>query len=388
MPSFKRAHLPDRLPLLPALIFFAAAVFSPSVAWAAPASVRVEVIDKTPSVHMTVPGPGLISSGSSVRKEIDDLRWQEVRPVALGLQVGRMTFPVNRLTIAPRESGLIYLNGAKYRGAMTIVRLSSEEIQVINAIPLEEYLKGVVPSESDHRWPMETLKAQAIIARTFTLLQLADRAGHEYDVTKKWPQLYGGYRSERERGILAVTSTEGLVLIDEGKLLNTYYFTVCGGTTEDGPAVFPKATQPALKSVRCNHCRRAAHYHWTLRMNAQEIGEALARGSVQVGSLTGIALGPRNRSGRLTALTFKGTEDSTSLPAVRWRSLAGPNKLRSTRFSVQRKGEDWIFEGRGWGHGVGLCQWGAAGLGRQRYTAEQILEYYYPGARVIRWSSL
>lgn len=346
---------------------------------------RLELFPAVASIRVSVPVAGVIRAPGIAPQAFPDLRWQEVRSQPGGVAVGSRFFRAEQLSIVPGSATIIFINGARSRGGLTIRRVGADQLQVVNVLSLEDYLKGVVPSEVDHRWAMETLKAQAILARTMTVRQVADRAAHPYDVTKTWPQLYGGVLAERGRAVQAVEATKGLVMTFEGRVLPAYYHTICGGMTEDGPQVFPAATQAPLRRVTCEYCRRAPHYQWRARFTTAELDHLLQRHTAQVGSVAGILLGPPNASGRVTTVTIQGPGGSVTLPAIQFRALVGPNRLRSMRFTLQRRGGPWVFDGFGWGHGVGLCQWGAAGLGQRRWTAEQILTFYYLGAAVTRW---
>lgn len=405
MSSPQRSRLVRRLALLAALIVALAApgpVSRPAFAAALTTpSVRVLVLEHTRSVRVTMQGPCLVASLSKPipTRVLDAVRWQEVRPSPQGLQVGRAVFATDRLRLAPTQHPTLLLNGTSYRGALLIVRRDDHQLLVVNEVPLEEYLKGVVPREVDARWPTETLKAQAIVARTFTLQQIADRAGQAFDVTPKWPQLYGGPSDERPRSSEAVEATRGLVVTAGGRLLITYYHTVCGGRTEDADAVWPMVKSPSLSSVECLFCRGAPHGRWTAVVSDEELTAALAPQGVAVGPISDIQAGLRNRSGRVTTVTVIGPGGSTTVSALSLRAALGPNRVRSTNFTVRSDDgrwpegrgtastgrSRWVFEGIGWGHGVGLCQWGAARLGQRRFTAQQILEFYYPGAEIVSW---
>lgn len=360
------------------------------VAQAAEPTVRVQVIDQAPSVRVTVEGPCRILAGPdrALWKAADRFRWQLIQPTADGVRVGASTVTgrqAAQIQIVPTERGVIFLNGVRHRGALTILRQTATALQVNNDVPLEDYLKGVVPREVDARWPMATLEAQAIVARTFARQQLQDRAGHPFDVTMTWPQLYGGMTGEHPRATQAVDRTRGLVVTFGGQLVPTYYHTVCGGRTEDAEAVWPSAKSPALRSVECGYCRRAPRFHWTLTMTGDEVVQALAGAAIDVGPPTDLILGPRDRSGRVTTVTVNGPGGSATVSARQWRAAIGPNRLRSTNMTVRSDDGRWFFEGFGWGHGVGLCQWGAAALGQRQQTAQQILQRYYPGTEITAW---
>ncbi|MBI4227622.1 MAG: SpoIID/LytB domain-containing protein [Candidatus Omnitrophica bacterium] len=351
----------------------------------------MRVLDDAPSLRVTVNGPCRLLPGGdrTAATTIQKFRWGLIQPTRDGLQAGRSAWTGRagrQLQVVPTDDSVIFLNGVRYRGALTILRNNAGSLQVNNDVPLEQYLKGVVSREVDARWPMAALEAQAIVARTFTIRQVQDRAGQAFDVTMRWPQLYGGLQDERPRATQAVERTRGLVVTAGGRLVLTYYHTVCGGRTEDAEAVWPSVKSPALRSVECIYCRRAPHYRWSLAVSSEELAQALAGGGVDVGPLTDLQLGPRNRSGRVTTVTVIGLGGAATVSAVQLRAELGSNRLRSANCTVQPSGNDrWIFEGFGWGHGVGLCQWGASGLAQRRQTAQQILQFYYPGTEITTW---
>lgn len=384
----QHSPVPHRLALAAALTVAAVAGAGPGLAAEAGPSVRILLLERAASVRVTVQGPCRVSSLSkplppTVMKAV---RWQEVRPSPQGLQVGRTAFATDRLRLAPTESPTITVNGVKRRGALLMTRRADGQLLVTNEVPLEDYLKGVVPREVDARWPMETLKAQAIVARTFTLRQVADRAGHDFDVTPTWPQLSGGLSDERPRATEAVQATRGLVLTTGSHPLLTYYHTVCGGRTEDAEAVWPAVRSPSLRSVECPYCRGAPRFHWLLVVSDETLTTALAPHGVPRGLVTDIQLGPRNRSGRVATMTVVSADGATTtIPVLQVRAALGPNRWRSTHFTVRPDDGRWVVEGFGWGHGVGLCQWGAARLGQRKWTAPAILEFYYPGAELGQW---
>lgn len=379
------------MPHRPTLLFSALilAILAGPVRAAEPV-VRVQVLDSTPSIRVTVEGPCRIFAGDdeALWKALDDFRWQLIQPTADGLRVGASTLTgskASQVRIMPVEREMIFLNGVRHRGSVTILRQNADSLQINNDVPLERYLLGVVPREVDAKWPMATLEAQAIVARTFTLRQIQDRAGYPFDVTMKWPQLYGGLLGERLRATQAVEATRGLVVTAGGQLVVTYYHTVCGGRTEEADAVWPAAKSPALRSVECGYCRRAPQFRWTTILTADEVVRALAGAGVEVGPVTELATDLRNRSGRVTTVAVRGLDGSSTISALQLRAAIGPNRLRSTNFTARREEDRWVFDGVGWGHGVGLCQWGACTLGQRQQTARQILKLYYPGTEVATW---
>jgi len=219
-----------------------------------------------------------------------------------------------------------------------------------------------------------------------TWRQIADRAGHAFDVTTSWPQRYEARPAHWGRARQAVEATLGLVVTAQGALVPTDYHTVCGGHTAEARQVWPTPSPASWRGVPCRFCRRAPHARWRLALTDEQLGDALQRQGIVVGSVSALTLGPRDPSGRVASVTVAGAQGTMAISTTSLRQALGPNRLRSTNVTVRRQGASWVFDGAGWGHGVGLCQWGAAGLGQRRQTAEQIVAWYYPGTEVVSYT--
>jgi len=165
-----------------------------------------------------------------------------------------------------------------------------------------------------------------------------------------------------------VRETEGLVLLWEGDLFPAFYHTESGGYTEDPRTVFAARNMPGLKPVRCDFSTGSPHYYWSLDVKLTDLADILRRNEVGVGSVIAIDVSERTPSLRAATVTVHGTGRSVRLRGNDFRRMIGYDTFKSTLFAV-----------RGYGHGVGLCQWGAKGMAEQGHTARQILEFYYPG---------
>ncbi len=270
--------------------------------------------------------------------------------------------------------------GRDYPAPLDILRLGAG-LAVVNELPLEEYLVGVLVAETGDRWPAEALRAQAIVARTYAAYHRAIAAGRPYHlVASTAHQQYAGLTPASSPARGAVLETAGQVLRWQGELFPAFYHTESGGYTEDPRTVFAARNMPALRPVVCPFSIGSPHYYWTLELRLADLTERLRRGGVEVGRVTGIEVSERTLSLRATAVTVRGTRGAARLRGNDFRRLVGYDVLKSTLFAVAVDGERATFAGRGYGHGVGLCQWGARGMAEQGYTATQILEFYYPGA--------
>jgi stage II sporulation protein D len=341
-------------------------------------TIRVALVESAPAVEVrgaevdvTVLGPCAGCGRSAWRAEA-------VRAVATaaGVAIEGQVAAGFRLS-AP---GPLRFADRDYPSPLEIVR-NGGGLAVINELPLEEYLVGVLIAETGDRWPGEALRAQAIAARTYAAYHRRIAAGKPYHlVASSAHQQYAGLAPAGSPARSAALETAGQILRWEGELFPAFYHTESGGYTEDPRNVFAARNMPALRPVVCPFSAGSPHYYWTLEIRLADLTERLRRGGVDVGRVTGVEVAERTLSLRATAVTVRGTRGAARLRGNDFRRLVGYDALKSTLFAVAVDGERATFAGRGYGHGVGLCQWGAKAMAEQGYTAAQILEFYYPGA--------
>jgi len=229
---------------------------------------------------------------------------------------------------------------------------------------------------------MDALKGQAIIARTFALYQSRVMADKDYDVTSDvYSQMYGGKTSEKWRTNRAVDLTRGKVLTFNGDIFPTYYHATCGGRTEDADLLWGLDLKP-LKGARCPYCVKSPHYSWRRKIILREIEEKLNKNGYDIRGVWSIKAEGRDPSGRITDLIIKGSNTSVKIHSNRFRLIVGPNLLRSANFRITLVRGVALFEGIGWGHGVGLCQWGSYLMSKKGHNLEEILKFYYPGSEI------
>ncbi|MDB5387850.1 MAG: SpoIID/LytB domain protein [Planctomycetaceae bacterium] len=303
-----------------------------------------------------------------------------------------------RLEITPAANGAVWVGEKEYPGKVQLIRIPGGRMQLVNVVPLEDYVACVVDSEMPREFGPEARKAQAITARSYALAQMQNaNPGAFYDLhASTRSQKYNGRRYLSSDGrMLAGDSAEslqlayetaGMVCTYEGKLFCTYYSAVCSGRTSLGSDFFSDAAFPH-QSVICEWCADSPLYRWqTLRTNA-EVQEKLHRYFADQGSrfesLTSLAVGPVPHPGGVAPVIMSDGKQTVSLPATTFRRILGTNGLYSHHFQVAAQGTNWVFTGSGNGHGVGLCQWGARGLGHAGKNGLEILAHYYPGAEVV-----
>ena len=278
-----------------------------------------------------------------------------------------------------RSEGPIRLNGREYPAPLDIVR-SGEGLAVVNEVPLEDYVVGVLRAEANEKWPLEMLRAQAVVARTYAAHHRNIAAGKPFHILASTAhQQYAGRVPAASPIWGAVGETAGQVLLWEGEVFPAFYHTESGGYTEDPRMVFAARNMPALKPVRCEFSAGSPHFYWSLDLRLAELTDILRRNDVNVGGIAAIEISERTPSLRAAVVTVQGARSSARVRGNDLRRMIGYDTLKSTLFAVAVDGEWARFSGRGYGHGVGMCQWGAKGMAEQGYTARKILEFFYPG---------
>jgi len=274
----------------------------------------------------------------------------------------------------------IRINGREYWGRLELLR-QGDGFAVVNELPLEDYLVGVLRAESDERWPIEALRAQAVVARTYAAYHRRINAAKPYHIVASTAnQQYAGRVPATSPFWEAVRGTDGQILLWEGDLFPAFYHTESGGFTEDPRTVFAARNMPALRAIRDEFAGASPHYAWSFQLPLTEMSAALRRTAYDVGAVTAIEVVERTPSLRAVWVAVRGTRGVARLRGSDLRRILGYDTFKSTLFAVTVDDRVVRFTGRGWGHGVGMSQWGAKGMAEQGYEAHQILTYYYPGA--------
>ncbi|MBN2183041.1 MAG: SpoIID/LytB domain-containing protein [Sedimentisphaerales bacterium] len=313
------------------------------------------------------------------------------------------TFECRQIIISTGSPHIFSLNGNDYRGKLKlIIGPDGNSFDAINLIPLEPYLAGVIGAEMPDYWEPEALKAQVIAARTYCLY-IKRRFGpkRNWDVSKTAAhQVYLGVSSESAAIWNAVHQTEGMVLTckqNNGKedIFPAYYSSTCGGHTESSRNVFGDSFEPLI-GVPCPFCKNVAKpkfFFWPMvQIEKDYITNKLFQRYEKIsllGEIKDIAVAGQSNYedfSRLTRIEVLGSSGKKeNLRAEDFRLTIDPtgNKIKSACFVLIDLGDSWAFtSGRGWGHGVGMCQCGAQGMARKSKTAKQILSHYYPGSKI------
>ncbi|MBX3149400.1 SpoIID/LytB domain-containing protein [Candidatus Obscuribacterales bacterium] len=290
----------------------------------------------------------------------------------------------NGVIITPNVTGasgsqsVFNLNGRLYRGSLWVKPetvkdkngASVTRLTAINVIDLEDYLMSVLPSEMPSSWPREALKAQAIAARSYAIANLGKYRSKGYDVQATvMDQAYRGASAETIASNRAVSETNGIVMKHAGKVVPGFFHSSSAGHTDVAEHVWTKEV-PYLKSVPdVDH--KSKYVLWERKFPMTQIDGSLGK---DVGTVLGLFPVHRSPAGRVKNLLVIGTKGSTFVSGTAVRQMFA---LPSTNFNVLAYQDSYLFKGQGFGHGLGMSQYGARGLADHGYNAAQILTYYY-----------
>ena len=267
--------------------------------------------------------------------------------------------------------GDLLVMGSHYTGNIDIWK-GDRGLYIINELPLEDYIKDVVAVEVGQEWEMEALKAQAVISRTYAIYQKRMNGDLIYHIASSViHQVYKGNKPN-VRIAYAVNETGGEVLTFNGRLIEAFYHSTCGGKTEFSEEVFGKS-YPYLKSQEST-CEISPYWTWEKRFRFAEIEKAL-----NISGIKGISIKSYTSSKRIKQLNIATDSGTTAINATDLRKALGWSALPSTNFKISANGDSVLFEGKGYGHGVGLCQWCALNMAREGKNYKEILSFFYPG---------
>lgn len=269
-----------------------------------------------------------------------------------------------------------------YSNMFTIVK-STGSLLLINNVSLEDYLVGIVSSEIGSKWPIESAKAQAVASRTYALKKNVSKKDALYDLeTNVNDQVYLGTQNENSLAKSSVEQTKGEVLLKEGKIIHAYFHSCCGGMTELASHVWQGAMGPQI--IEDPYCKMQQNSEWTLNISKEKISSLLTKSNRTLSPKFDISATKFENSPRVDKIIFTDDVGMQMVGSNELRKILGYNNLRSTWFELKDLGEEIEFTGKGFGHGVGMCQWGARGMASSGKNYKEILDFYYNGTKVVK----
>lgn len=264
-----------------------------------------------------------------------------------------------------------------------VIRVKNVSTNEIYKVPFEEYIKGVLAGEMPTDFELEALKAQAVAARSYVLIQASKNEDKDYDVVntvdnqvylsdeelkEKWKDKYVSKINKIKK---AVTETKGEYLSYEGELVEALFFSTSTGKTENSEEVFSSKV-PYLRSVVSAWDEASPVYEDT---NSFELSDFYQKLGLEYSDKINYEVLETTSTGRVKKIKINGTE-------FNGRDVATKLKLRSNYFSINQNGTKVTIATKGFGHGVGMSQYGALGMAKEGYTYDKILKYYYQGTEI------
>lgn len=373
----------------------ALSLFAPSLALALPVPPSAALKEKTVRVllgnhaRFHVQGDDLLLNGSI----------KYAGPNVFSLRCGRerdsgaayVEFGAGRRALGSLEirGTALRMNGRGYRDKI-VVHAKGPHCLVVNEVGLDHYIAGVIGREMAPSWPLEALKAQAVASRSYALHQMAASKGREFDLeSTTQDQVYEGSAGESPSTLLAAQSTRGEVLGFGNEALKAYFHANCGGATEV-PAFVWGGDAKAFRPVVCPyHKRERDRTRWSVKVTLAQLEGALKKisGLLPRGfrRLASLEPGAPTESRRLSDVAVSDKAgNSVLVGANTFRNALGNTKVKSTAFRIAKGPDGYTLEGEGHGHGVGMCQVGARAMAEEGRSYEQILQFYYPLAKIRR----
>jgi len=285
----------------------------------------------------------------------------------------------------------------EFQGSLELLQNSDGTQTAVNIIDIEDYLCSVISSEMSADSPMELLKAHAVISRSWLMRAIGHTDHVGYDVcADDHCQRYEGLSRMNERAVEAVRATSGQVLMYNNEVCDCRYHKCCGGRTEVFATCWEDKDVPYLQSVECPYCGRVSastlrqvlnnydqettdFHDWKVEVDRKELGDRLQA----IGEVKELRVLKRGASGRIYELEVVGEKGTLVLSKeLTIRKALSRTCLYSSWFDIEPTTTGWRLSGHGWGHGVGLCQIGAAQMAAEGATYDQILKHYYPGSAI------
>ena len=339
------------------------------------------------TIDIPIKNPVIITTnGTSVRIVAD-----KKKPVSIG----------NAVSVAVKRGSLL-LQGKKYPASVELIPddtisyagktyhgtlqllVQDDGLMIINKVPLEQYICSVLKTESWPGWPLEVNKVFAVTSRTYAMHMTAEaqRVRRPYDVhnTKKH-QTYSGVHDTK---ILqdAVDQTKGMILTYQGKPILAMFDSCCGGVIPARMHDVNFDDAPYLaRTYPCTHCKTCWIFNWKSKLTATELAERLFKDERKK---------PKIRSLRITKKDPAGLIHEVEIHAGKKKRMTGKqlytalHEVKSFAYTVKQEKDTFHFQGRGYGHHIGLCQWGAREMVRSGWNYKRILQFYYPGTQLVR----
>ena len=331
---------------------------------------RVAVAQKVSQLNIGTSTTALVSDGAG--NKLGELQPQKgliAQSSQDQIKVGNSQ--VGELWVKPQKGGYIWIGDRWYRGTVHIVP-DNKQLLAVNHVDLEQYLYSVLGAEMSPTFPAEALKAQAVAARTYALYrsQSAQKKLFDVDATQS-SQVYRGLSSEANTTQAAVNATLGQVMTYHGKPILAAFHSASGGHTENVEDIWTSRV-PYLRGVP-DYDLGTPGYEWSKTFTTSELSQSL-----KIGNVKSVSIDKATQFGSVLSLKVTGDTEQT----IAGKNVRTTLKLRSLRFTITPTPTGFVFNGRGYGHALGMSQWGAYNLAQRGAKYSSILSHYYQGVEL------
>jgi stage II sporulation protein D len=283
-------------------------------------------------------------------------------------------------------SGNLAYNDNTYQGSFLVIT-KNNKIHLINSIGLEDYVLSVLCSESWPGWPLEVNKVLAIACRSYAIFMILEAQAQERIFHIKNTNAHQTYNGLGKNSHLkeAVDATQGIFLSHNKKPIIAMFDSCCGGVIPakiKGKVDFVKAPYLA-RSYPCDFCKRCKLYKWSASYQRTELEETFKKAMPKLKRIKDVTVAKKDAAGLVHELSIKSGSGYHTIPGKKVYSLL-KDGVKSFCYTINKKSETIVFEGRGYGHHMGLCQWGSREMVRDGQSYQEILQFYYPGTQFMR----
>mgnify|MGYP006279733787 CR=1 FL=1 len=340
---------------------------------------EIGLINNSQSVELNAKQGIRLETSDGYSLELTKLTHFKFERTGQFIKINNYFFASDYIMVTPLGGQLLNFKARNYNGRFKLIN-NPQGITVVNKVAMTDYLASVIGSEIDPDWPLAALKAQAVVARTYALRNLDSHASKGYHLSNTiYSQAYKGYHVTTPKLYQAVRETAGEVLTYQGQLISAVYHSNAGGETAQGAVIWGGNT-PYLQSVKSKD-HVAPNYQWQKKYSQKQLKRILNSKQVHLNKINEINLAGLGPSGRAKEVIIVGDKQKIKVDSSDFRFWLD---LRSTKFSVNKVNNGYLFKGKGWGHGVGMSQWGAYQMAQEGYTYQKILDHYYQNTKLVK----
>lgn len=354
-------------------------------------NIRVMLLENVQKVSFSPEGKAKVIIGKGYTNANPGDLWEVTYGNKLEITVNsslKIENPKFPIILIPEEKHIVKINHNPYRGKLLILP-ANKGLKVINIVPMEEYLFGVVPAEIGKVTPdiYEAAKAQAVAARSYAFSKFGKRKNFDvYSCVKD--QIYEGVRVETPLARKAVLETRGEVMVCGDEIVEAKYHSTCGGKTAEAQEIW-EIEKKYLRSIKDTphrwsksyFCKNSPHFSWEVMLMEKDFYEKLGKAIPDAKMVNKWRLNKSRKSGRVKWMELYTDKGKSKIKGTTLRNIFN---LKSTYFDIKKRHNQILIEGHGWGHGVGMCQWGAFGMARKGYNYKKILRHYYKHTRIVK----